>query len=237
LRARLELQPDLPEYDPEAALADARKSVELAPNDDPSHWTLGLVFFLLGHFDEAAAEFAITLRLNPHPYIWESGFHAVTLSAIGHYKEAIAEIEGEIAAQPKNPFGLSFRGRIEMFAGNYANGARWFGRAREVDPTSSQSAVFLARVYDRLGRVDEAINMLENGPPQWRSVPAARFWLGLSYALADRREQAAAEFAAFRALAPKWTLTNTQRFWARYFGSQFADRIAALSREYGIPEK
>ena len=92
----------------------------------PSHWTLG-VLFLLGHFDEAAAEFATTLRLNPHPYIWESGFHAVALSAIGHYKEAIAEIEGEIAAQPKNPLGLSFRGRIEAFAGNYANA--WRDRA------------------------------------------------------------------------------------------------------------
>src|SRR6516164_8218140 len=95
LRARLEMLPDLPEYDPEAALRDARKSVELAPNDDPSHWTLGVVLFLLGHLDEAAAEFATTLRLNPHPYIWESGFHAVTLSETGHYKEAIAEIERE----------------------------------------------------------------------------------------------------------------------------------------------
>ena len=31
LRARLEMQPDLPEYDPEAALADARKSWSSAP--------------------------------------------------------------------------------------------------------------------------------------------------------------------------------------------------------------
>src|SRR6516164_6390355 len=237
LRARLEMQPDLPEYDPEAALTDARKSVELGPNDDPSHWTLGLVLFLVGHFDEAAAEFAITLRLNPHPYIWESGFHAVTLSATGHYKEAIAEIEGEIAAQPKNPFGLSFRGRIEGFAGHYVEAARWFERARQLDPVSSQSAVSLAQVYDRLGRVDEAINVLENGPPQWRSVPSVRFWLGLSYALAGRKEHAAAEFAALRALAPKLTLSTTQRYWSRYFAPQFADRIAALSREYGIPKK
>jgi class 3 adenylate cyclase/TolB-like protein/Flp pilus assembly protein TadD len=237
LRARLEMQPDLPEYDPEAALRDARKSIELGPNDDPSHWTLGLVLFLVGHFDEAAVEFAITLRLNPHPYIWESGFHAVTLSATGHYKEAIAEIEGEIAAQPKNPFGLSFRGRIEGFAGHYVEAARWFERARQLDPVSSQSAFFLAQVYDRLGRVDEAINVLENGPPQWRSVPSVRFWLGLSYALAGRKEHAATEFTAFRALAPKWTLSTTQRFWYRYFGPQFSDRVIALSREYGIPEK
>jgi adenylate cyclase len=237
LRARLEMVADLPEYDPEAALADARKSVELAPNDDPSHWSLGLVLYLLGHFDEAAAEFAIALRLNPHPYIWESGFHAVALSATGHYKEAVAEIESASGAQPKNPFGLSFRGRIEAFAGNYANAARWFERAREADPVSSQSAYFLAQIYDRLGRIDEAVSVLENGPPQWRSVPAVRFWLGLSYALAGRKEQAAPEFAAFRALAPKWTLSNTQRFRSRYFTPQFSDRIAALSQEYGIPEK
>ncbi|MGC1885981.1 MAG: tetratricopeptide repeat protein, partial [Stellaceae bacterium] len=237
LRARLELQPDLPEYDPEAALADARKSVELGPNDDPSHWALGFVLFLLGHFDEAEAEFATTLRLNPHPYIWESGLHAVALSATGHYKKAIAEIEGASAAQPNNPLGLSFRGRIEGFAGNYANAAGWFERAREVDPASSENALFLAQVYDRLGRVDEAINVLENGPPQWRSVPAVRFWLGLSYALGGRKEQAAVEFAAFRALSPKWTLSTTKRFWPRYFRPQFADRVAALSRQYGIPEK
>ena len=236
LRARLEMLPDLPEYDPEAALRDARKSVELAPNDDPSHWTLGVVLFLLGHFDEAAAEFATTLRLNPHPYIWESGFHAVALSATGHYKEAVAEIEGEIAAQPKNPFGLSFRGRIEAFAGHYAEAARWFERAHEVDPASSQNALFLAQVYDRSGRVDDAIGLLENGPPQWRSAPEIRFWLGLSYALAGRKEQAAAEFAAFRALAPKWKLSTTQRLWGRYFTPQFSERVAALSHEYGIPE-
>ena len=85
-------------------------------------------------------------------------------------------------------------------------------------------------------REDKAISLLENGPPQWRSVPAVRFWLGVSYALAGRKEQAAAEFAAFRALAPKWTLSNTQRFRSRYFTPQFSNRIAALSREYSIPE-
>jgi adenylate cyclase len=237
LRARLELQPDLPEYDPEAALRDARKSVEMRPNDDPSHWTLGFVLFLLGRFDEAAAEFATTLRLNPHPFIWQSGLHAVALSATGHYKEAIAEIEGASAAQPNNPFALFFRGQIEAFAGNYANAAGWFERARGADPASSQNALFLAQAYDRLGRVEEAIRVLENGPPQWRSVPPVRLWLGLSYALAGRKEQAAAEFAAFRALAPKWTPSTTQGFSAHYFTPQFADRIAALSREYGIPEK
>jgi hypothetical protein len=68
-------------------------------------------------------------------------------------------------------------------------------------------------------------------------VPLVRFWLALSYALAGRKEQAAEEFAAFRALAPKWTLATTQRNWSRYFGLQFFDRIVALSREYGIPEK
>lgn len=64
-----------------------------------------------------------------------------------------------------------------------------------------------------------------------------RLWLGLSYALAGRKDQATAEFAAFRVLAPKWTLSSTRRFWARYFTPQFSDRITALSREYGIPEK
>ena len=237
LRAQLEMIPELPEYDPEAALSDARKSVELRPNDDISHFWLGIVLFFTQHFDEAAAEFATTLRLNPHPYIFESAWHARALSATGHYKEAIAEIEGAVAAQPKNPLGLRDRGLVEGYAGNYADAARWFERAREVDPASSLSAYLLAAVYDQLGRVGDAVTLLENGPQQWRSDPAVRVWLGLSYALAGRKEQAAPEFSAFRALAPKRTLSYWRRVWSRYYTPQFTDRILALSREYGIPEK
>jgi adenylate cyclase len=237
LRTGLERLPDLPEYDPEAALADARKSVALAPNDDNSHRELGLALYMLGHFDEAAAEFATTLRLNPHPPIVHTGLHVMALSATGHYQQAIAEIEAAIAADPKSPLGPYYRGSVEVFAGNYANAARWFERAREVDPVSSWSAYFLAQVYDQLGRVDDAISLLENGPPQWRSNPDIRLWLGLSYALAGRKEQAGAEFAAFRALAPKWTMSTTKQNWSRRFTPQFFDRIAALSREFGIPEK
>ena len=43
--------------------------------------------------------------------------------------------------------------------------------------------------------------------------------------MAGGKEQAAAEFAAFRAFAPKWTLSTTQRFWSRYFTPQFFDRM------------
>jgi hypothetical protein len=48
----------------------------------------------------------------------------------------------------------------------------------------------------------------------------------------------AAEFAAFRALAPKYTVAIAQRGdYAGHFAPKFFDRIAALLREYGIPEK
>jgi hypothetical protein len=69
-------------------------------------------------------------------------------------------------------------------------------------------------------------------------VPLFQFWLATSYALAGRKEQAAAEFAAFRALAPKYTVAIAQRGdYSGYFAPKFFDRIAALLREYGIPEK
>jgi TolB-like protein/class 3 adenylate cyclase/Flp pilus assembly protein TadD len=235
LRARLEIRGELPEYDPEAALADARKSVELGPNDDFSHWTLGLVLSTLGHFDEATVEFASALRLNPHPDIWESGEHAVALSAAGHHEQAIAEVEAAIAADPKNPLGPFYRGLVEAWAGHYADAARSFERARELDPDSAQYALLLAAVYDQLGRVEDAISLLEKGPPHWRSAPDSRIWLALSYALAGRKEQAAAEFAAFRTLAPKYTVA-IERQYLGPFAPQFSDRIMALSREHGIPE-
>jgi tetratricopeptide (TPR) repeat protein len=237
LRARLELTPDLPEYDPDAALADARKSVELAPNDEYSHLGLGNLLLQLGRFDEATAEFATILRLNPHPPLPISGFHAIALSATGQYEQAVAEIAAAIAANPKNPFGPHDRGVVEAFAQHYAEAAVWLERAHEFDPDSAIRAYRLAAVYDQLGRVDDAISLLDKGPPRWRNVPEIRLWLALSYALAGRKEQAAAEFGEFRALAPKYTISSTRGWWSRFLTPQFFDRIAALSREYGIPEK
>ena len=201
LRAALYMLPDLTEFDFDAALADARKSVELQPDDDLNHWTLGSVLFWLGRFDDAAAAFATALRLNPRPYSWEPGWHAMALSAAGRHEAAIAEV-----ANPKSPFEFFARGRVEAFARRFADAAKSFERAHELDPDSAMYAFNLAAVYDQLGRIDQAISLLENGPPQWRNVPYVRLWLALSYALAVRKEQAVTEFAAFRALAPKYTL-------------------------------
>jgi tetratricopeptide (TPR) repeat protein len=237
LRARFEMLWDLPEYDPEAALGDARKSVELGPNDELNLWTLGYVLFFLRHFDEAAAAFATAIRLNPHPPTFLPGWHATALSAAGRHEQAIAEVEAAVAANPKNPQGPWFRGQVEAWAGRYAEPARSFERARELDPDSAQFAYLLAAAYDQLGRIDDAISLLEKGPSQWRSVPEIHLWLALSYALAGRKEQAATEFASLRALAPKFTVSIVRRDYSGYFELKFFDRIAALSREYGIPEK
>jgi adenylate cyclase len=237
LRARLEMIWEFPEYDPEAALADARKAVELGPNDDEGHYVLGFVLLELRHFDEAAAEFATSVRLNPHPPIWRPGFYAIALSAAGHYEQAIAAIEAAIAADPKNPEGPRFRGSVDAWGGRYADAARSFERACERDPDSAYYAFNLVAIYDQLGRVDDAVSLIEKGPPQWRSVPQIRLWLALSYALADRKEQATAEFAAFRALAPKFTVAIERRVYLGYLAPQFFERIVALSREYGVPDK
>jgi hypothetical protein len=98
LRLRLEMRRELPEHDPEggtrgcAHISAAGTQRRLRPPDARDQ---------LGHFDEASAEFASALRLNPHPDIWESGLHAVASSAAGHHERAIAEVEAAIVAAPK----------------------------------------------------------------------------------------------------------------------------------------
>jgi hypothetical protein len=67
-------------------------------------------------------------------------------------------------------------------------------------------------------------------------VPFVRLWLALSYALAGRKNDATAEFAAFRVLAPKFTLAIERRFFFGYFEPAFFNRIVVMSGEYGIPE-
>jgi hypothetical protein len=103
-------------------------------------------------------------------------------------------------------------------------------------PVSASYALLLLQAFDRSGRLDDPISLVENGSPKLRSGPLVRLWLALSYALAGRKERAATDFATFRVLAPKWTLSTTRRNWFRCFTPQFADRIVALSREYSISE-
>ena len=106
-----------------------------------------------------------------------------------------------------------------------------YERAHALDPNSAFRAYYLAAIYNQLGRVGDAISLLEKGPLQWRSIPEVPLWLALSYALVGHKEQASAEFAALRGIAPKYTVTIAQRAYTGYFESKFLDRIVALSRE------
>jgi len=224
--------------DREAALADARKSIELGPNDEDNYFVLGTILFSFRRFDEATAELATALRLNPHPRIAVPGMHAVVLSASGHHDQAIAEIDAAIAADPENPFGFLMRGRVEAYAGHHRDAAASFEKALELDPASAIGASALAGVYNQLGRTDDAIRLLERGPPQWRDVPTIREWRALSYALAGRNEEASVEFAAIRSLASKYyTVASADQRWRGFYTPEFCDRIEGVLLEYGVPPK
>ena len=132
---------------------------------------------------------------------------------------------------------LHLMGLLSLLAKQHAIAIEWFAEAIRQNPGVADYFFNLASALRQQGRVDEAISLLENGPPQWRSVPYVRFWLALSYALAGRKEQAAAEFTAFRAVAPKYTLAIERQLNVGSLTQEFLNQIVALSGEYGIPEK
>jgi len=130
------------------------------------------------------------------------------------------------------------RGRVEAYAGHHRDAAASFEKALELDPASAIGASALAGVYNQLGRTDDAIRLLERGPPQWRDVPTIREWRALSYALAGRNEEASVEFAAIRSLASKYyTVASAGQRWRGFYTPEFCDRIEGVLLEYGVPPK
>jgi adenylate cyclase len=85
-----------------AAIEEARKAVEMAPNYADAYMTLGHVYMLSDMGEEAVPVLQKAIRLNPYPP--SPYFHNLAWSyyLLGKYNEAIAEAKKAIGVSPKD---------------------------------------------------------------------------------------------------------------------------------------
>jgi adenylate cyclase len=86
----------------DAAIAEARKAVQMAPNYADAYMTLGHVYMLSDMGEEAVPVLQKAIRLNPYPP--SPYFHNLAWSyyLLGKYDEAIAEAKKAIGVSPKD---------------------------------------------------------------------------------------------------------------------------------------
>jgi TolB-like protein/Tfp pilus assembly protein PilF len=160
---------------PEAAVAEAHrialKAVSAGQSDAFAHYTLGVVFSLMGRLNEAKAEQRRALELNPY-LAAASGEMGRLLAFEGRSDEAIDYSERAIAASPNEPHTwLWFRSKAiaRFVAGDYEGAARDAADACARGPERFPLHYLLAAAYAGADQTDQARRALEHAERLARS--------------------------------------------------------------------
>jgi len=135
------------------AVAAARRSVELDPNDAGNRWVLGII---LGHdrrWSESDAEFEATFKLDPnHADAWAMRSDLLVLSGQPH--EAINYVRRALRLNPHPPGWYYWMlGHAEYAHHDHGAAAQTLRRPETYRTTSRR---ILAASLAQLGRLDEA---------------------------------------------------------------------------------
>ena len=116
--------------------------------------------------DWAAAEksFRRVLELNPSESIMR-GQYAWLLISLRRFGEATAEIKRALAVDPLMPLLYAWSVGIHGAAGQPEEALGDFAKLMQIDPTIGIAYFHAAMAYFRMGRIDEAVEILEKGRP------------------------------------------------------------------------
>jgi tetratricopeptide (TPR) repeat protein len=176
------------------AIEEWRKAIELNPEDDKAHNSLGLLLAQTGRFEEAFAEFEKTRSLNPE----FRGIHSnagVALTGLGRYDEAAREFEAALRLEPESTEAHNHYGRLLLQQGRADEAISHFRKALETTPDHPMSHNNMGFALASQGKMAEAEAELRKSLTVDPANAEAHNFLGL--VLVGRKDMTGAE-AAFR---------------------------------------
>src|SRR5438132_1381929 len=157
------------------------------------HTSLGFIAqFYDWDWPTAGREFDQALRIDPR-YAEAHLFHAWYFVATNRMDEAVSEVQTAVTLDPFSVVNNARLASMLFYARRYNETLAQSRHLLELDSTSVQGRVELARAYLQLGRCAEALAALEQGPgPAWEVFPGL---LGQAYATCGHRTQALARLS------------------------------------------
>jgi tetratricopeptide (TPR) repeat protein len=110
----------------EKSTREALAAIEADSEDAWAHHALGYSYLFARRFDDAIAEFELSLRLNPN-FAFSQAFYAVTLCYAGRYGEGDVAIRRALRLSPRDPLAATYYGLgayIQFAAGRYDEAIR-----------------------------------------------------------------------------------------------------------------
>jgi tetratricopeptide (TPR) repeat protein len=150
-----------------AALASARKAVELAPSLGVAHSTVGGMLESMLDYRGALAEYQKGLSLSPgDSRVYRSS--ARFLAAQGHGDQAIIEARRAVELDPVNPRSHRTLAYVYLMTRHFAESIESYNRAAQIDPTPErQRSDWLGVLYYGLGQYAAARDHCESHAQDW----------------------------------------------------------------------
>jgi len=180
------------------AQASAQQALRLGDQLALTHAASGWVLDSQGKFDQALAEHAQALRLDPgHFFGWYG--QVATLRHARRYAEARARIAMAMARFPRERVFTDEAGTIAYEQADYAGAERAFRRSIALQPDTVVSYANLNAALLRQNRDDEALQVLQQG---LQVRPSASLYTNLGNALFLRQDYLGAAAAFENAVSP-----------------------------------
>jgi Flp pilus assembly protein TadD len=178
---------------PDAAAAFT-EALEVKKDDSNTLYALGRAQMALANFEGARVEFDRYCQLNP---LNASGRYALgmTLSAVERSAEARTQFEKSIELQPAQTESYFQLGRIDLEAGDLSAAETELTRVLQRDPRHAEALAVMGRLKFQQKDYAAAMDLLQKAVALSDSSREAHYYLGMTYARLDRKEDSEKELA------------------------------------------
>lgn len=176
------------------ALQAFKETLDLRNDDANVLYALGRTQIALAKYEDARDSFDRYGRLHPSD---ASGHYAlgVTLEALQRGAEARSQFERSIELQPAQTESYFQLGRMELEAGELGAADEQFNRVLNRDPHHAGALAAEGRIKFQQKDYAQAVDLLGKAVAADASLREAHYYLGMTYARVNRKEDSDKELA------------------------------------------
>ncbi|MGA2787094.1 MAG: tetratricopeptide repeat protein [Verrucomicrobiota bacterium] len=185
----------------DAAIADLKKALEIAPDFFEAHNNLGNALLQKGRVDEAMDHFRMAVEIAPFSAVSHYNL-GNTLLQVGQMDEAMIQFQEALAIQADFPEAQNNLGVALMRSGRLEEAKEHYQAALATSPNYAEAHYNLGCILDREGRLNEAIAHYQKAVEVKPDYADAHYSLGVALGLQGRLNEAAEQYRKVIQLQP-----------------------------------
>jgi len=163
-------------------------------NDANTLYGLGRAQMSMANFEGARVTFDRYCQIRPADASGHFAF-GMTLEALQRVGEARGEFEKSIELQPAQTESFFQLGRMELEAGDLRAAEAQFNRVLKRDPHHAGALAGMGRLKFEQKEYEQAVDLLEKAVAANAGLREAHYYLGMSYARVNRKDDSEKELA------------------------------------------